>query len=280
MGPLIDTSTLAELSADPRLRLVDLRWRLGQPGRGVELYREGHIPAAIHLDLDTDLAAAAGAGRHPLPEPADCAARLGAAGIGDPHQVVVYDDLGGAIAARLWWMLRWLGHDQVALLDGGLPRWLAEGRPLSREQPRPAPAKLTPHPRPQMVVDRAEVDRLRGDPTALILDARNPERYRGESEPIDARAGHIPGALNAPYRDNLDGPPSDGFRPAADLRARYAALGAPAAETLVCYCGSGVTACHDLLALELAGIHGAKLYVGSWSDWSAQPDLPAAIGSE
>jgi thiosulfate/3-mercaptopyruvate sulfurtransferase len=280
LRPLISTGELAQRLSDPQLRIVDLRWRLGQPGSGRELYGAGHIPGAIHLDVDTDLAARPGPGRHPLPTPEACAARLGQAGIGDEHLVVVYDDLGGSIAARLWWMLCWLGHDQVALLDGGITRWQAEGRPLAAELPNFIPARFTARPRPEMLVDRDAVERLRRQAGALILDARAAERYRGELEPIDPRAGHIPGAANAPYQENLAGPSDPRFRAAEALGQRYRSLGADRAQTIVCYCGSGVTACHDLLALELAGVRGAKLYPGSWSDWSADPSRPIATGAE
>lgn len=280
MGALISTAELARRLGEPSLRIADLRWRLGQPGKGRELYRAGHIPGAVHLDIDTELAAVSGPGRHPLPSPEQCAAVLGRAGIGDSHDVVVYDDLGGAIAARLWWMLRWLGHDQVALLDGGLPQWQGESRPLERQPREPTPARFTPRPRAEMTVERAQVERLRARPQVLVLDARAAERYRGDSEPIDARAGHIPGAVNAPYQENLIDSSDPRFRHPNALRERYAALGADRAQSVVCYCGSGVTACHDLFALELAGFSGAKLYPGSWSDWSADPGRPVATGAE
>jgi thiosulfate/3-mercaptopyruvate sulfurtransferase len=201
---------------------------------------------------------------------------MGAAGIGPGVRVVAYDDQAGATAARLWYLLRAHGHDDVAVLDGGLAKWLAEGRPLEQAVPSPAPAVFTPSLRPGWVVTKEDVA---GRPAGtLVLDARAGERYRGETEPIDPRAGHVPGALSAPFADNLTPGPLPVFRSAPELRARYAALGAGPAEPIV-YCGSGVTACHDLLALELAGLRG-RLYAGSWSEWSADDARPVATGPE
>lgn len=201
---------------------------------------------------------------------------MGAAGIGEGTRVVAYDDQAGGVAARLWYLLRAYGHDAVAVLDGGLTKWLAEGRPLSTEEPAVPPAAFEPRPRPGFVLTKAEM--LARDRAALVLDARVAERYRGEVEPIDPRAGHIPGARNAPYSGNLTTGAVPVFRAPAELRERYAALGADRLEPIV-YCGSGINACHDLLALELAGLRG-RLYGGSWSEWSSDSALPIETGPE
>ncbi|AUX46691.1 3-mercaptopyruvate sulfurtransferase [Sorangium cellulosum] len=281
-GPLVDVPWLAAHAGDDRVRVVDCRWYLGGR-RGADEYARGHIPGAVHLDVDADLSgpAQAGPGRHPLPEPAAFARVLARAGIGPESLVVGYDDAGGAIAARLWWLLRYFGHPGGRVLDGGLQAWTAAGHPLSTEVPAIAPAPaldLSPGGAP--VVDKAAVDRLRQDPSAVILDARARERYEGQSEPIDARPGHIPGARSAPFAENLRAP-GGAFRERADLERRYRELGAlDEARTVVCYCGSGVTACHDLLALATLGRADVILYEGSWSDWARDPALPAAKGPD
>jgi thiosulfate/3-mercaptopyruvate sulfurtransferase len=265
MEPLIDAAALGDRRDDPGLRIVDTRWYLGEPDRGPAAYRAGHIPGALYLDLDRDLSAPTGPGRHPLPDPDAFAARLGSLGIGDGHDVVAYDDRGGVVAARLWWMLRHLGHDEVAVLDGGLPAWEAAGLPLSTAEPDWPAATFTPRLRPGGTLDRDEV--AAGLDDLVLLDARSVERYRGDEDPVDPVAGHIPTAISAPCTDNLG--PDQRFLPAAALAERYRRLGATEPERVVAYCGSGVTACHDLLAMELAGLGGARLYPGSWSDWSA-----------
>jgi thiosulfate/3-mercaptopyruvate sulfurtransferase len=278
---VVTTDWLARRLGEPGLRIVDVRWYLDPSRKGREAYAAGHIPGAIFLDVDVDLSAPGGgrgrpAGRHPWPAPEQVSRVMGQAGIGPGTHVVAYDDQSGAIAARLWWVLRAYGHDDVAVLDGGIVKWIAEGRPLSRETPSVPPASFEARLRPGLVLDKA--DMVGGDRGRLVLDARAPERYRGETEPIDPRAGHIPGARNAPFAGNLTDGPQPVFRPAADLRKRYAALGAEDAEPVV-YCGSGVTACHDLLALHLAGL-GGSLYAGSWSEWSADESLPVKTGRD
>jgi thiosulfate/3-mercaptopyruvate sulfurtransferase len=277
---LVTPAWLHEHLSDPDLRVVDTRWYLMEPARGRAEYLESHIPGAIYMDMDGDLAApkGQGPGRHPLPQPGAFAAAAGRAGIGGSTLVVAYDSSGGAAAARLWWLLRYFGHDQFALLDGGWQAWQAAGLPSAQGAVQVSPAQFVARPRRELVVDAGQVDQIRQAPGALLLDARAGERYAGLVEPIDPRAGHIPGAASAPFAGNL-GPDGRFLAPEA-LRERYAALGAERAEALVCYCGSGVTAAHNLLALELAGITGGLLYEGSWSDWSSDPSLPAATGSE
>lgn len=247
-----------------RVRVCDVRWYLGEPERGRREYHEGHLPGAVFVDLESRLSGRDGPGRHPLPSPSDFAATLGALGIGPETEVVAYDSAGGAYAARLWWMLRSIGHSRVAVLDGGIHAWQAAGGGLRREIPEiveavyPTPTEWTG------VVDRHTV----ATTSRTVIDARVGERYRGEVEPIDPRAGHIPGAINLVYTDNLA---SDGrFVGREALAGRFAGVG----EGPIVYCGSGITACHDLLAMELAGITDALLYEGSWSDWSSHPDLP------
>lgn len=258
---------------------MDVRWYLDPARRGREAYLAGHVPGAVFLDVDADLSAPGGgrglpAGRHPWPGPEQVARVMSRAGIGEGSRVVAYDDQAGATAARLWFLLRAHGHEDVAVLDGGLVKWLAEGRPLETAVPDPAPAVFLPRLRRDRIVSKDEM--ARGGPGRLVLDARAPERYRGETEPVDPRAGHVPGALNAPYSANLTAGPVPVFLPPASLRERYAALGADRSEPIV-YCGSGVTACHDLLALHLAGLEG-RLYAGSWSEWSSDASLPAETG--
>lgn len=259
---------------------MDTRWYLDPSRSGPAAYRQGHIPRAVFLDVERDLSAPGGgrglpAGRHPWPSPEQVAEVMSRAGIGPSTQVVAYDDQAGAIAARLWYLLRASGHDRVAVLDGGYPKWVVEERAVETSVFAPARAAFLLRARPGFVVEK---ETLRRSPPALLLDARAPERYRGEKEPIDPRAGHIPGARNAPFADNLTADALPVFRRPAELRERFAALGA-ADSVPVVYCGSGVTACHDLLALHLAGLEG-RLYAGSWSEWSADPELPAATGDD
>jgi thiosulfate/3-mercaptopyruvate sulfurtransferase len=281
VNALVSTEWLAAQLGAPDLRVADVRWYLDPARRGREAYEAGHIPGAVFLDMDEDLSAPGGgrgrpAGRHPWPGPEQVARVMSAAGIGAATRVVAYDDQGGAMAARLWYLLRACGHDAVAVLDGGLPKWTAEGRALESASAAPPPAVFVPRPRAGWVLDKAAM--VREGPRSLVLDARAAERYRGDSDPIDPRAGHIPGARNAPYKENLTSDPVPVFLAPAALRSRYQALGADRAEPIV-YCGSGVTACHDLLALELAGLRG-RLYAGSWSEWAADAQLPIATGGD
>ncbi len=277
--PLISPEDLRTRLGDPDLRIVDTRWYLGQPGRGWVAYQAGHIPGAIFLDLDTDLSAPSGPGRHPLPDPLAFARLLAERGIGDEHLVVAYYDARGGVAARLWWMLDNLGHGRVAVLDGGLGAWTAIGGPLTTETPAWPPADLRLRPHWSRVIERDELRRRLG--SVVLLDARAPERYRGEVEPIDPAAGHIPTALSAPFTDNLG--PDGRFRGPAELAERFRTLGVQGRRALevgvVTSCGSGTNACHNALAMRLAGLPDPLLYPGSFSDWS-RSGLPVATGPE
>ena len=273
---LVEVEWLSKHMEDPELVVADVRWY--PDGSGRARFEEGHIPGAVFVDVDSDLASpkTKDSGRHPLPSPQAFADAMRAAGIGDESFVVAYDDAGGSNAARLWWMLSATGR-LAAVLNGGLQGWTG---PLEAGPPRAALGgrRLTPRPWPtDRIADTQVVDRLRQDPSAVVLDARAAERYRGEVEPIDPIAGHIPGARSSPWSENLD-PGTGRFRSPEHLRERYRGLGIKDDTEVVTYCGSGVTSCHNVLALELAGMHGAKLYVGSWSEWIADPSRPVARG--
>jgi thiosulfate/3-mercaptopyruvate sulfurtransferase len=282
--PLIDASELLRLvqAGARNLRIVDCRWVLGQPGAGAAAYAGGHLPGAIHLDLDHDLADPAGfgsPGRHPLPSPAAFAATLSLDGIGDADLVVAYDDVGGWVAARLWWMLDVLGHERVAVLDGGLAAWTAAGGTLTTEVPDgpDRPAELHLADRWSRVIDREELRARLGSVT--LLDARAAPRYRGETEPIDPVAGHIPTARNAPVDGNLV-EPGGRFLAPAELASRFRKLGGDGSDRpVVTSCGSGVSALHHALALRSAGLPDPILYVGSYSDWTRSGE-PVVTGPE
>ena len=276
---LISTADLAARLDDTSLVLFDVRHDLGQPDTwGEAEYRRAHLPGARFMHLDRDLAAPKTGtnGRHPLPTPAAAAQVFGRLGIDATKQVVAYDQGPGSYAARLWWMLRWLGHEAAAVLDGGYATWIREGRPVTTDVRAVAPSSFVPRPTAP-VVDVTAVAAGRASPAMLLVDARGRERFRGDIEPIDKVAGHIPGAVNRPYTDNLT---ADGrFKPAGELRAEFAALlGDRVPSVVVHTCGSGVTACHNLLAMEHAGLGGTRLYPGSWSEWSADPARPIARG--
>jgi thiosulfate/3-mercaptopyruvate sulfurtransferase len=276
-SPIVSPEALLEDLARPDLRIVDVRWVLGSPGGGRAGYEAGHVPGAIFLDLDTDLRAPSGPGRHPLPDPRVFRERIEAVGIGAEDRVVAYDDAGGSIAARLWWMLDNLGHRRVAVLDGGIGAWVAAGYPLTTDPPVVrAPGRLELGDTWTNVIDRDDV--VAGLGSMVLLDARAAPRYRGEVEPIDRVAGHIPTATNAPSGGNL-GPDGRLFDPAA-LAARYRDLGADRTDVpVVTSCGSGVTACFTSLAMRVAGLPEPILYPGSYSDWT-QAALPIAVGPE
>ena len=275
---IVSTEVLAGHLDDPAWVVIDCRHDLMKPDAGAAAYAKSHIAGARFMRLDSDLAGAKTGtnGRHPLPDPHAFAAVLGAAGVQAHTQVVAYDAQEGVNASRLWWMLRWVGHDAVALLDGGWPKWLAEERPCSAEVPPPAASAFVARPRDGWVDVRFVQSHLgRGD--TLVLDARAPARFRGETEPLDPVAGRIPGSANRFYRDNLDA--HGCFKSAAQLRAEFeSVLAGRTPGQVVHSCGSGVSTCHNLLAMEIAGLPGGRLYPGSWSEWCADPARPIAKG--
>jgi thiosulfate/3-mercaptopyruvate sulfurtransferase len=278
---LVSTADLAARLGDPDLVVVDVRHDLASPERwGEERYAQGHVPGARFAHLDRDLSAPKTGrnGRHPLPDPTDAAKVMGRLGIGAASQVVAYDNGSGMFAVRLWWMLRWLGHEAVAVLDGGFEKWSREGRPVTADVPvvvaQPFPVR-----RVAPVVTAEELARALPARALALVDARAAERYRGDVEPLDPVAGHIPGARNRPFAANLN--PDLTFKPADVLRAEFAGLlGSTPLDRVVHYCGSGVSACHNLLAMEIAGLPGTRLYPGSWSEWCADASRPAATGTE
>ncbi|KZE34822.1 sulfurtransferase [Crenobacter luteus] len=262
--------------------IVDCRFRLADPDWGHAAHAESHLPGAHYLHLDYHLSGVKSGrnGRHPLPDAERLAVVLGALGVGPDTQIVAYDDAGGMFAARLWWLARWLGHEAVAVLDGGLPAWLAAGGELSHEAPQPPrlPARFAIRASLAPTLDADAVLANLASPRFVVVDARAPDRFRGENETMDPVGGHIPGALNRPFADNLaaDGRFKTPDRLAADWRAL---LGQRAPGDVVHQCGSGVTACHNLLAMEHAGLAGSRLYPGSWSEWCADPARPVATGA-
>ena len=278
---LISTETLASHLADSSWLIADCRFNLKDEDWGRAQYLSGHIQGAVFVNLAHDLAGARTGtnGRHPLPSPETMAGTFGRLGIGDSTQVIAYDQDAGPYASRLWWMLRYLGHDAVAVLDGGWAKWIREGRPTrSGEEQRPA-ATFTPHLRTNMRLTVDESAKRLGDPGVLFVDARSPERFEGQSDPLDNVSGHIPGARNRFFRNNVT---EDGtMRPADALRADFTrVLGDRSADQAVMYCGSGITACHNLLAMEYAGLRGAKLFAGSWSEWESDPKRPVEKSSK
>ncbi|HTK70066.1 MAG TPA: sulfurtransferase [Candidatus Eisenbacteria bacterium] len=279
---LVSCEWLAQRLDDPGLRVVDVRWYLVDKNKGRSDYLEGHLPGAFFLDVDTDLAAPRGdgPGRHPLPAPERFAAAMSSAGIGSRTHAVVYDFGDGSIAARLWWLLRYFGHERVSLLDGGFKRWVAEGHPIETRVTTYAPTAFIPVPHPERVVDAAAIERMRVDARALVLDVRMAERYEGRREPVDPVAGHIPGAKNRPYPTNVRSAEDPRFLAPEELRKEFEQLGADRAERVACYCGSGVNACQSVFALELAGFQDALLYEGSWSDWCSVPTRAVGTGPE
>lgn len=274
---LVDAATLKAHLDDPKWVVVDVRHQLADTGYGDRAYAESHIPGAVFLHCDRDLSGPVSGsnGRHPLPDPEALAKRLGEIGIAPQAQVVVYDDAQGMIAGRLWWLLRWLGHDKVAVLDGGLQAWLAAGGAMTAVVPTMQGAHFAARLRDDGLADAGYVLARLETPHMHLIDARSPDRFRGENETIDPVGGHIPGAVNRFFRDNLQ---ADGcFKPAAILRAEWLALLAgTTADQVVHQCGSGVSACHNLLAMEIAGLPGSKLYAGSWSEWCLDAGRPVA----
>lgn len=275
---LLDANTLAAHVGDPDWLIVDVRHQLMDTAYGTRTYADGHIPGAVFLHCDHDLSGAMCGtnGRHPLPPVEALATRFGAIGVSAETQVVVYDDAQGMISGRLWWLLRWLGHDKVAVLDGGLHAWLAAGGILDSEVPVIKSAKFVASVR-DALVDADHVQSFLETSRIHLVDARSPDRYRGENETMDPAGGRLPGAVNRFFRENLQ--PDGCYKPVAQLRAEWlAVLGGKSPQQVVHYCGSGVSACHNLLAMEVAGLTGSRLYAGSWSEWCTQPGRPMAQG--
>jgi thiosulfate/3-mercaptopyruvate sulfurtransferase len=282
LDTLVDCAELAARLDDPDWRIFDCRFDLAAPGRGEQAHAETHLPDAFYAHLDRDLSnpITPQSGRHPLPDTDRLCDWLGRHGVSRDTQVIVYDDTGGTMAVRLWWLLRWLGHDRVAILDGGWQAWVQAGLPLQASPPGAVEAVTfegSPDWRQVVTTDTLDRQLRDGSDVLQLMDARTAERFRGEAEPIDPVAGHIPGAMNLPLQDNLD---QDGsFKSKEALRNLYnGALAGRHPDSVVAMCGSGVTACHNLLAMELAGLHGARLYAGSWSEWIRDPLRPVATG--
>jgi len=273
---LVDVATLAAHLGDREWGVIDVRHQLSDVGYGERAYSESHIPGAVFLHCDRDLSGpVTGAnGRHPWPERDRLVERLGEIGIGSQIQVVVYDDAQGMIAGRLWALLRWLGHERVALLDGGLQAWRAAGGAMTALPPKVHAVAFNASAEVGPITTDDVLERLE-TPGMRLVDARSPDRYRGENETIDPVGGHIPGAVNRFFRDNLR---ADGrYKPAAELRAEWLAVLAGALpEQVIHQCGSGVSACHNMLAMEIAGLPGSRLYAGSWSEWCVDPGRPIA----
>jgi thiosulfate/3-mercaptopyruvate sulfurtransferase len=279
---LISTGDLEAHLGDPDWTIIDCRFNLADPWQGAREYEALHIAGAVYAHIDNDLSGPVVhgvTGRHPLPSIEAATATFSRLGIGPGTQVVAYDERTGAFAGRLWWLLRWLGHEDVAVLDGGWNAWQREGRLVRSGIETRAPRTFVARPRPELIVEAAAVDRQRLDPAYRVLDSRTAERYRGENETIDPVAGHIPGAFSSPYADNVD---AEGhFLDPQVLRRRFEALlGDVVAERAVFYCGSGVTAAQNVLALAHAGLGEARLYPGSWSEWITDPDRPVATGAQ
>ncbi len=276
---LISTETLRGHLSNPDWIIIDCRFSLADTEAGFKAYRHGHIPNARYAHLDRDLSSPITdmTGRHPLPRFNELIKKLGGWGINNNSQVVVYDDASGAFAGRLWWLLRCLGHDKAAVLDGGYKFWQKLGLPITTTLPNVKPAVFRPYPGEDTGLTTLEIQNNLAQKSICLIDARTPERYRGEHEPIDPVAGHIPGALNRAFQLNLD---SKGlFLSGEDLRKQFISLmGDKSPQQVIHMCGSGVTACHNLLAMEVAGLHGSKLYPGSWSEWILDKNRAVATG--
>ena len=274
---LVSPKALAAHANDPDWVVFDCRHDLMNAGKGERMYREGHIPGAFFANLDTDLSGEKSGvnGRHPLPSPAQVSAFLARHGVTERSTVVAYDDVGGQFAARLWWLCRWVGLRNASLLDGGVQNWLASGYQLEITVPQPRPAPFTGHADALMVVSVDELVPRINKPGLTLIDARAPERYRGDVEPIDPVAGHIPGAANRFYKENLNADLT--MKSPEVLRHAFANL-VEAGSEVVHQCGSGVTACANIFAMEYAGLTGSRLYAGSWSEWIADPSRPMVVG--
>lgn len=274
---LVSTEELNKHLDDPDWVVFDCRFTLTDPGAGRSAYDQNHIPGARYAHLDDDLAAPVGpdTGRHPLPDPEILAGKLGTWGVDGSKQVVVYDDAFGAMAVRLWWLLKWMGHENVALLDGVLPKWIREKRPQTDQLPTITPTIFKAQVNNEMWISAGDLQNALDKGEVVLLDARAEERFSGEVEPLDKVAGHIPGAINLPWEDNLD--LGGDLLSSEELRELYQEeIGGKQAAQVVNMCGSGVTACHNILAMEHAGLHGSRLYAGSWSEWIADSSRPVA----
>ncbi|WP_372008916.1 sulfurtransferase [Paenibacillus chitinolyticus] len=278
MRNIVSLEWLYEHLQDPDLLIADCRFALGEPWSGRQDYSIDHIPGAFYVDLEEDMSGEKRehGGRHPLPDLGAFSMRASAIGVDASKTVVAYDDQGGAMAARLWWMLRFLGHERVYVLDRGYSQWKAAGYPVTAEAPQASPATFSPKVQRHMLASMDEVKAKLGEKGTVLIDSREGVRYRGEQEAIDPVAGHIPGARNRFWKDALDAEGS--WRSAEEQKERFRGL--ENAEELIVYCGSGVTACPNVLALEEAGIPGVKLYAGSWSDWVSYEENPIAVGEE
>lgn len=277
---LISTSELAVSINDPDFVIVDCRFDLQNKDWGRENYLEHHIPGAVFVDQDQDLCGeiTPSSGRHPLPEPADFIKTVRRLGISNSSQVIAYDTAGGGMAGRLWFLLNYYGHQKVALLDGGFPAWIAENRPIVKGQQLNQPSMFSGHPDETMILKTADVKKNLFDHSFSLIDSRAPERYRGEVEPLDPVAGHIPGALNRFYGDNLD--KRGLFLPAPEIKAAFLkVLGDNSSDKAAVYCGSGTTACHNYFAMTYAGLPRPKIYIGSWSEWIRDPQNPISTGA-
>ncbi len=277
--PLVQAQDLAAHLKDPEWVVFDVRHDLANVNKGRREYQSAHIPGAYFLHLDEDLSGEKTGtnGRHPLPDLAKLAAKLSQCGVAPGRQVVVYDDTAGMVAARLWWLLKWLGHDRVAILDGGFPAWRKEGLPTETAPPPAREGRFEPKPHLGATVDIHYVAAFRSSPTVRIVDARSADRFAGRMETIDPVGGHIPGAIHRFWQENLD--ENGRFKTPRELKREFLELLGEASPHLVVHsCGSGVTACHNLFAMEVAGLKGSRLYPGSWSEWCADPTRPVATG--
>jgi len=273
---IVSQEWLFEHGTDEHIIIADCRFVLGDPDAGQARYDEDHIPGAVYFDLEKHLSAPKQehGGRHPLPDLKTLSKRLGEAGISKDSTVIAYDDQGGAMASRFWWLLKFLGHDNVYVLDGGYTKWKEAGYPVTEEPAAPHAAQFEPHPRPHMSVSAEDVKRRLGQPGTVLIDSREEKRFLGVEETIDKKAGHIPGARHYFWKDVLTS--QGNWKTAEELQAHFAGL--PRNEEIIVYCGSGVTACPNVLALSEAGFTNVKLYAGSWSDWISYPDNPIATG--
>lgn len=269
---LFDMEKVKDLLRDPVVRIIDCRFELGKPDSGRQAYKQDHIPGAFHLDLEMDLAGAkqTHGGRHPLPDLNEFAKKLGQVGIDSTSKVIAYDDQAGMMASRLWWMLTYLGHDSVYVMDGGYSQWKDERFPVTREIPQIQSKTFIPHPRSEMLADMEQVRQKMGRSETILIDSREEKRYRGLEEPIDRIPGHIPGAVNYFWKNNME--ESGIWKTTEEQKQRFQAVD-PDKEVIV-YCGSGVSACPNILTLQALGYPNVKLYVGSWSDWSSYEDNP------